>query len=179
VTLLDEVGLDVAGKSGGIMRSAFGDRLQPSATLGAVLAAGRLGRKGKKGFYLYDEAGKKGGVDESVYQYTPTGSARKDFGAADIQERLALAMINEAVRCVEEGILRAPRDGDIGAVFGIGFPPFRGGPLRAVDAIGAAALVQRLDALNARFPGRYAPAAKLAAMAANNETFYPTAGKPV
>ncbi len=179
VTLLDEVGLDVAGKSGGIMLAAFGDRLQPSSTLGAVLAAGRLGRKGKKGFYRYDDAGKKGGVDESVYQCTPTGSARRDFSAADIQERLALAMINEAVRCVEEGILRAPRDGDIGAVFGIGFPPFRGGPLRAADTIGAAALVQRLEALNARFPGRYAPAATLVTMAATNETFYPSTGKPV
>jgi 3-hydroxyacyl-CoA dehydrogenase/enoyl-CoA hydratase/3-hydroxybutyryl-CoA epimerase len=179
VTLLDEVGLDVAGKSGGIMSAAFGDRMQPSVTLGKVLAAGRLGRKGRKGFYLYDENGKKGGVDETVYQFTPTGAARKDFSVADIQERLSLAMVNEAVRCVEEGILRAPRDGDIGAVFGIGFPPFRGGPLRVVDTIGAANLVQRLEALNARFPGRYAPAARLQAMAANHATFYPTSGKPV
>lgn len=179
VTLLDEVGLDIAGKSGGIMAAAFGDRMQPSTTLGKVLAAGRLGRKGRKGFYTYDENGKKGGVDESVYQLTPTGTARKEFSAGEIQERLALAMVNEAVRCVEEGILRAPRDGDIGAVFGIGFPPFRGGPLRVVDTIGAAALVQRLEALNARFPGRYAPAAKLKALAANHETFYPATGKPV
>ncbi len=179
VTLLDEVGLDIAGKSGGIMAAAFGDRMQPSVTLGKVLAAGRLGRKGKQGFYRYDESGKKGGVDETVYQFTPTGAVRKEFTAADIQERLALAMVNEAVRCVEEGILRAPRDGDIGAVFGIGFPPFRGGPLRVVDTIGAAELVRRLEALNTRFPGRYAPAAKLVAMAAGNETFYPTAGKPV
>ena len=179
VTLLDEVGIDIAGKSGGIMSRAFGDRMQPSLTLGTVLAAGRLGRKGRKGFYLYDDAGKKGGVDESVYQLTPTGTARKAFGAADIQERLALAMVNAAVRCVDEGILRVPRDGDIGAVFGIGFPPFRGGPLRVVDTIGAAALVQRLEALNVRFPGRYEPAKGLRAMAASGATFYPTTGKPV
>ncbi len=179
VTLLDEVGLDIAGKSGSIMAAAFGDRMQPSSTLGKVLAAGRLGRKGRKGFYTYDEHGKKGGVDQTVYQLTPTGTARREFSAAEIQERLALAMVNEAVRCVEEGILRAPRDGDVGAVFGIGFPPFRGGPLRVVDTIGAAALVERLEALNARFPGRYAPAAKLLAMAANHETFYPATGKPV
>ncbi|MBA4073027.1 MAG: fatty acid oxidation complex subunit alpha FadJ, partial [Gemmatimonas sp.] len=146
VTLLDEVGLDVAGKSGAIMAAAFGDRLQPSVTLGKVLAAGRLGRKGRKGFYLYDEKGKKGGVDVSVYALTPAGSSRVEVNAADIQERLSLAMVNEAVRCVEDGILRAPRDGDIGAVFGIGFPPFRGGPLRVVDTIGAAELVKRLDA---------------------------------
>jgi 3-hydroxyacyl-CoA dehydrogenase/enoyl-CoA hydratase/3-hydroxybutyryl-CoA epimerase len=179
VTLLDEVGLDIAGKSGAIMSAAFGERLQPSATLGQVLATGRLGRKGKKGFYLYDEKGKKGGVDESVYAATPAGSKRIDVSAADIQERLALAMVNEAVRCVEEGILRAPRDGDIGAVFGIGFPPFRGGPLRVVDTIGAAELVRRLEALNARHPGRFEPANLLREMAAANKTFYPTTGKPV
>ena len=94
VTLLDEVGIDVAGKSGGVMSAAFGDRMQPSATLGKVLAAGRLGRKGKKGFYLYDEKGKKGGVDEAVYALMPTGSTRKDVSATEIQERLSLAMIN-------------------------------------------------------------------------------------
>ncbi|MHB0963976.1 MAG: fatty acid oxidation complex subunit alpha FadJ [Gemmatimonadaceae bacterium] len=179
VTLLDEVGLDVAGKSGAIMAAAFGDRLQPSVTLGKVLAAGRLGRKGKKGFYLYDENGKKGGVDTSVYDMTPAGSSRVEVNAADIQERLSLAMVNEAVRCVEDGILRAPRDGDIGAVFGIGFPPFRGGPLRVVDTIGAAELVKRLDALNARFPGRFEPAKMLRDMAARGTTFYPKVGRPV
>ena len=179
VTLLDEVGIDVAGKSGGVMSAAFGDRMQPSATLGKVLAAGRLGRKGKKGFYLYDEKGKKGGVDEAVYALMPTGSTRKDVSATEIQERLSLAMINEAVRCVEEGILRAPRDGDIGAVFGIGFPPFRGGPLRVVDTIGAAELVKRLETLNAKHPGRFEPAKLLREMAAANGTFYPTTGKPV
>jgi 3-hydroxyacyl-CoA dehydrogenase/enoyl-CoA hydratase/3-hydroxybutyryl-CoA epimerase len=179
ITLLDEVGLDVAGKSGKIMSTAFGHRMQPSATLGAVLGAGRLGRKGKKGFYLYDEAGKKGGVDETVYQLMPTGASRRHVDAHEIQERLALAMVNEAVRCVEEGILRAPRDGDIGAVFGIGFPPFRGGPLREVDSTGAAELVRRLEALNVRFPGRYAPAAMLNEMAATGATFYPRTGRPV
>jgi 3-hydroxyacyl-CoA dehydrogenase/enoyl-CoA hydratase/3-hydroxybutyryl-CoA epimerase len=179
VTLLDEVGLDVAGKSGAIMAAAFGDRLQPSVTLGKVLAAGRLGRKGKKGFYLYDEKGKKGGVDTSVYDMTPAGSTRVEVSAADIQERLSLAMVNEAVRCVEDGILRAPRDGDIGAVFGIGFPPFRGGPLRVVDTIGAAEMVKRLEALNTRFPGRFEPAKLLREMAAQGKTFYPTTGKPV
>ncbi len=179
VTLLDEVGLDVAGKSGATMAAAFGRRLSPSATLSTVLSEGRLGRKGKKGFYLYDDTGKKGGVDESVYASTPTGSARVDVSAAEIQERLSLLMVNEAVRCVEEGILRAPRDGDIGAVFGIGFPPFRGGPLRVVDTIGAAELVRRLEALDARFPGRYEPAALLRDMATTGATFYPQTGKPV
>jgi len=179
ITLLDEVGLDIAGKSGAIMSKAFGDRLTPSASLGQVLASGRLGRKAKKGFYLYDENGKKGGVDESVYALLPTGARRTELPREEIQRRCALAMVNEAARCVEEKIIRVPRDGDIGAVFGIGFPPFRGGPLRYADALGAAELVRQLEALNARHPGRFVPCALLGTMAREGTRFYPATGKPV
>jgi 3-hydroxyacyl-CoA dehydrogenase/enoyl-CoA hydratase/3-hydroxybutyryl-CoA epimerase len=179
ITLLDEVGLDIAGKSGAVMSAAFSDRIQPNASLGRVLTAGRLGRKGKKGFYLYDEDGKKGGVDESVYELLPTGSHRTELSKEEIQRRCALAMINEAVRCLEESIVRQPRDGDIGAVFGIGFPPFRGGPYRYVDAVGAAEVVKQLEALNAKHPGRFAPCALLVTMAREGIRFYPATGKPV
>jgi 3-hydroxyacyl-CoA dehydrogenase/enoyl-CoA hydratase/3-hydroxybutyryl-CoA epimerase len=179
ITLLDEVGLDIAGKSGEIMAKAFGDRLQPSASLGRVLASGRLGRKSKKGFYRYDAAGKKGGVDRSVYALLPTGTRRTDLPREEIQRRCSLAMINEAGRCLEERIVRAPRDGDIGAVFGIGFPPFRGGPFRHVDAVGAAVMVRQLAALNAQHPGRFDPCALLVKMAKEGARFYPATGKPV
>ncbi len=181
VTLLDEVGLDVAGKSGAVMSAAFGDRVQPSAALGKLIASGRLGRKGKKGFYLYDENGKKGGVDESVYAIIGVPQRQQSSPALvqEIQERCALAMVNEAVRCLEEGIVRQPRDGDVGAVFGIGFPPFRGGPYRYADSVGAAELVKRLEALNAKYPGRFVPSARLVAMAADGTRFYPATGKPV
>ena len=179
ITLLDEVGLDIAGKSGAVMSAAFSDRIQPNASLGKVLAAGRLGRKGKKGFYLYDEGGKKGGVDESVYELLPTGSRRTELPKDEIQRRCALSMVNEAVRCLEESIVRQPRDGDVGAVFGIGFPPFRGGPYRYVDAVGAAEIVKQLDALDAKHPGRFAPCALLATMAREGSRFYPATGKPV
>jgi 3-hydroxyacyl-CoA dehydrogenase/enoyl-CoA hydratase/3-hydroxybutyryl-CoA epimerase len=83
------------------------------------------------------------------------------------------------VRCLEESIVRQPRDGDIGAVFGIGFPPFRGGPYRYVDAVGAAEIVKQLEALNAKHPGRFAPCALLAKMARDGTRFYPATGKPV
>ncbi len=179
ITLLDEVGIDIAGKSGAIMSAAFGDRLQPSQSLGKVLGAGRLGRKGKKGFYLYDENGKKGGVDESVYELLPTGSRRTTIPKEEIQRRCSLAMVNEAARCVEEGIVRQPRDGDIGAVFGIGFPPFRGGPYRHIDAVGVAEVVRQLEALNAQHAGRFTPCALLVKMAHEGRRFYPASGKPV
>jgi 3-hydroxyacyl-CoA dehydrogenase / enoyl-CoA hydratase / 3-hydroxybutyryl-CoA epimerase len=179
INLIDEVGLDIAGKSGAIMAESFGARMQPSVALQKVLGAGRLGRKGKKGFYEYDEKGKRVDVDESVYQLYPGGTKRTTAPREEVQRRLSLAMVNEAARCLEEGIIRSPRDGDIGAVFGIGFPPFRGGPFRHMDAVGIAEVVKQLEALDARYPGRFTPAAVLVEMAASGKTFYPTTGKPV
>ncbi len=179
INLIDEVGLDIAGKSGAIMAEAFADRMQPSEALQKVLGAGRLGRKGGKGFYLYDGAGKRGDVDESVYDLFPGGAGRNNMAKEAIQQRLSLAMVNEAARCLEDGIIRSARDGDIGAVFGIGFPPFRGGPFRHIDAVGAAEVVKQLEALNAQHPGRFAPARNLIEMAKAGKTFYPKTGKPV
>ncbi len=179
INLIDEVGLDIAGKSGAIMAEAFGGRMTPSTALQRVLGAGRLGRKGNSGFYTYDEKGKRGDVDESVYQLYPGGTKRTQVDKAEIQRRLSLAMVNEAARCLEEGIIRSARDGDIGAVFGIGFPPFRGGPFRHIDALGVAEVVKQLEALNAKYPGRFAPARMLVEMAREGRTFYPSVGKPV
>jgi 3-hydroxyacyl-CoA dehydrogenase/enoyl-CoA hydratase/3-hydroxybutyryl-CoA epimerase len=88
-------------------------------------------------------------------------------------------MVNEAVRCLEEGVLRSPRDGDVGAVFGIGFPPFRGGPFRYVDSVGAAEVVEGLYLLNDRFRGRFTPAELLVQMARSGERFYPAQGHPL
>ncbi|HWK88620.1 MAG TPA: 3-hydroxyacyl-CoA dehydrogenase NAD-binding domain-containing protein, partial [Longimicrobium sp.] len=97
ITLYDEVGLDVAQKAGKIMAEAFADRMTPSQVVDRMVADGRLGRKNGKGFYRYGEDGKKAGPDESAYGVI--GSPQKrDPGRAEIQERLALVMVNEAVR---------------------------------------------------------------------------------
>jgi 3-hydroxyacyl-CoA dehydrogenase/enoyl-CoA hydratase/3-hydroxybutyryl-CoA epimerase len=161
------------------MADAFGARMEPSDALRQVLGAGRLGRKGAKGFYLYDGSGKRGDVDESVYRLFPGGAKRTTLPKDEIQRRLSLAMVNEAARCLEEGIVRSARDGDIGAVFGIGFPPFRGGPFRHIDALGAGVVVEQLRALEATQGARFAPAAVLVEMAKAGKTFYPKTGKPV
>jgi 3-hydroxyacyl-CoA dehydrogenase/enoyl-CoA hydratase/3-hydroxybutyryl-CoA epimerase len=174
ITLLDEVGLDVAGKVATVLGEAFGARMPRSRSLEKVLAAGRLGRKGKSGFYRYDAKGKKGEVDPSVYELLPTGAQRATYPVAEMQGRLVLGLVNEAVRCLDEGILRSPRDGDVGAVFGIGFPPFHGGPFRYVDAVGAAEIVHRLEELDARFPRRFSPTPLLESMARSGARFYPS-----
>ncbi len=179
ITLLDEVGIDVGGKIAGVLADAFGERFASSESMQRVIAAGRTGRKGGKGFFLYGKDGKKGGVDQSIYEFLPTGTARADVHPEEIQDRTVLAMVNEAVRCLEEGVLRSPRDGDVGAVFGLGFPPFRGGPFRYVDVESAEMVIRRLEALNSRFAPRFVPAALLVEMAERRRRFYPLEGKPV
>jgi 3-hydroxyacyl-CoA dehydrogenase / enoyl-CoA hydratase / 3-hydroxybutyryl-CoA epimerase len=171
ITLLDEVGIDVGGKVGLVLSEAFGARMAPSEAMKRVVLAGRTGRKGGKGFYRYDEDGKKGSVDESIYEIV--GGTRSEMPVDEMVQRPLLAMINEAARCLEEKILRSPRDGDIGAVFGIGFPPFRGGPFRYVDSVGAQRIVEQLESLNGRFPGRFEPADILVSMARGRALFYP------
>jgi 3-hydroxyacyl-CoA dehydrogenase/enoyl-CoA hydratase/3-hydroxybutyryl-CoA epimerase len=156
ITLLDEVGIDVGDKVGKILHEAFGARMAPPAALHEIVQAGRLGRKNRKGFYTYD--GKKKRVDESVYDLLPGGRTRKASDPREIQDRLVVQMVNEAIRCLGEGILRSARDGDVGAVFGLGFPPFRGGPFRWADEIGPAALLDKVEALRARHGERFEPA---------------------
>jgi 3-hydroxyacyl-CoA dehydrogenase/enoyl-CoA hydratase/3-hydroxybutyryl-CoA epimerase len=172
ITLLDEVGLDVAEKVGGVMHEAFGDRFAPSPAVAGMVKSGRLGRKAGKGFYTYG-GGKKGGVDAAVYELIgtqPDGGPRP----AEIIQRLVLVMLNEAARAVGEGIVRSPRDGDIGAIFGFGFPPFRGGPLRHADDLGAARLVSELERLAERYGTRFAPCEVLQEQARHNSKFYPS-----
>jgi 3-hydroxyacyl-CoA dehydrogenase / enoyl-CoA hydratase / 3-hydroxybutyryl-CoA epimerase len=173
VTLLDEVGLDVAVKAAHVMVEAFGERLKPGIRLDALVEAGRLGRKNGSGFLRY-EGGKKTGVDGTSYDVL---GITKGSGPGDaaIVERLTLALLNEAARAFEEGVVRQPRDGDIGAIFGFGYPPFRGGPYRTLDAMGAAHVVQSLERLAARFGPRFAPATILADQAKRGGRFYPGA----
>jgi 3-hydroxyacyl-CoA dehydrogenase / enoyl-CoA hydratase / 3-hydroxybutyryl-CoA epimerase len=171
LTLIDEVGLDIAGKSGAVMQEAFGDRMTPAVSIARVVESGRTGRKGGSGFYRYEQGTKKG-VDESVYALFSGGGQRIGMGSRDIVERCVFAMLNEAARCLEEGIITCPRDGDVGAVYGIGFPPFRGGPFRYLDTLGVATVVRALEVLDGRFSPRFRPAARLKEMAASGVRFY-------
>ncbi len=171
ITLLDEVGMDVAEKVAGVMYDAFGERFTPSPAFAGMVKSGRLGRKAGKGFYTYDGA-KKGGVDAAVYELIgtqPNGGPRP----AEIIQRLVLVMLNEAARALGEGIVRSPRDGDIGAIFGFGFPPFRGGPLRHADDLGPARIVGELERLAERYGARFAPCDVLQGHARANTKFYP------
>lgn len=169
--LMDEVGIDVAAKVAPILANELGERFRAPTAFEKLIEDNRKGKKNQKGFYTYQ--GKKAGklVDESVYPLLGISPSAK-LDDAEMAQRTVLLMLNEAAYCLAEGVIRSARDGDIGAIFGIGFPPFRGGPFRYMDALGIETVVQRLQQYQKTFGERYTPAPILVKMAANNERFY-------
>jgi 3-hydroxyacyl-CoA dehydrogenase/enoyl-CoA hydratase/3-hydroxybutyryl-CoA epimerase len=168
LALTDEVGLDVAAHVSDVLGQAFGERFTASASIGRMVQAGRLGRKSKAGFYDY--SGRKKKPDPAVYAFRAAAPQR--LPADLIQRRLVLSFVNEAARCLEEGILACPRDGDIGAILGIGFPPFLGGPFRYADRLGAESIVAQLRQMQFAYGSGFAPATILERMAENGGRFY-------
>ncbi|MEX0600440.1 MAG: hypothetical protein WD205_07345, partial [Rhodothermales bacterium] len=125
------------------------------------------------GFYTHKN-GKKKEVNDDAYRFFREHAAqgRVDFSEDEIQHRLALTLVNEAARCLEDGILHSAVDGDVGAVFGLGFPPFLGGPFRYVDREGPDQVVARLDLLADRHGPQFSPASDLRRMADEGRTYY-------
>ncbi len=168
MALIDEVGIDVAAHVGPVMLEAFGERLTPPPTITRLVDDGRKGRKNERGFYRYGSRKKKKKgkeVDETVYAAlgldVPDPKAPPAVSRDEIRERCNLQFINEALHCWGDGILRSARDGDIGAIFGLGFPPFRGGPFRYLDAVGADEVLAKLETYQGRFGARFTPAPAL------------------
>ena len=169
--LLDEVGIDVGSKIGPILQAELGGRFAPPEAFSKLIDDGRLGKKAKKGFYQYNTKSKKKLVDESVYSLL--GLQASNTAVTDAQaERCVYMMLNEAARCLDEEIVRNARDGDIGAIFGIGFPPFLGGPFQYMDKIGAATVVSKLTQWQAEFGERFAPCDALVKMAEQGGKYY-------
>jgi 3-hydroxyacyl-CoA dehydrogenase/enoyl-CoA hydratase/3-hydroxybutyryl-CoA epimerase len=177
LTLVDEVGIDVAAHVGPIMVAAFGDRMSPPPIVSRLVEDGRKGRKNERGIYLYGAAAKKGkAVDPSVYRVLGLGTPdpkRSPVAADEIQLRCTLQLANEALHCLGEGILRSARDGDIGAIFGLGFPPFLGGPFRWIDALGAKNALAKIEAYRQTHGARWTPAPALVDLAQRGGRFYP------
>lgn len=173
ITLIDEVGIDVGMHVLETMQKAFPDRMAPPRGLQPVADSGRLGRKNNKGFYTYDN-GKKGRADNSIYELIGVDRSRQPSISTDeIVDRCVLQFVNETVRCLEDGILTSPGDGDVGAVFGLGFPPFWGGPFKYVDHVGARTVTERLKALADKYGSRFQPADLLIEHAKTNKRFFP------
>jgi 3-hydroxyacyl-CoA dehydrogenase/enoyl-CoA hydratase/3-hydroxybutyryl-CoA epimerase len=175
IQLLDEVGIDIGAKIGPILQAELGERFAAPEAFNKLIADKRLGKKVQKGFYLYkDKNGKKVTkklVDESVYPLL--NIIIKDQKTNDeLVQRCVFMMLNEAARCLDEGIIRNARDGDIGAIFGIGFPPFLGGPFHYTDTLGAEVIVNKLNLWSSELGERFKPCQALITMAETGNKYY-------
>jgi 3-hydroxyacyl-CoA dehydrogenase/enoyl-CoA hydratase/3-hydroxybutyryl-CoA epimerase len=175
IQLLDEVGIDIGAKIGPILQAELGERFAAPEAFNKLISDKRLGKKVQKGFYLYkDKQGKKVTkklVDESVYSLL--NIIIKDQKTNDeLVQRCVFMMLNEAARCLDEGIIRNARDGDIGAIFGIGFPPFLGGPFHYMDTLGAETIVNKLNLWSNELGERFKPCQALINMAETGNKYY-------
>ncbi len=174
VTLQDEVGIDVGAH---IMTGEFAEmakKREGARSNDAILKMfkdGYHGKKNKRGMYKYDEKGKKRGINEDIYKYFGSPK-RKEFTIETIQNRMGMMMLNECLHCLEEKILESPTDGDVGAIFGLGFPPFTGGPFRFIDTMGADKVLALMNDLTAKYGARFKPAQILKDYAARGEKFH-------
>ena len=206
VTLLDEVGIDVAAHVAKDMAPFFAPRFgeRDASALEAMVKQGFLGRKANKGFFLYGKEQPTDALSKAkkaasslpfvgdklgalgVYKGKPLNpgalailaahgkkpGSTKVTDAKGLQDRVLLRMVNEAVQCLQDGILENATDGDVGAVFGLGFPPMTGGPFRYVDTVGASAVVSTLERLVASHGQRFTPSKLLVEMARSGRRFH-------
>ncbi len=178
ITLMDEVGLDVGAHvtSGSLKTLMDGRGGKTSDLLPRMVQAGFMGKKNKKGFFQYDPStGQrvKDTVNMDVFEVIgkmPDSS----FSSTTIRHRLSMMMVNEAVWCLHEGIISSPLDGDVGAVLGLGFPPFLGGPFRYLDSLGEKTVANMLQELEAQNGARFKPCPLLQAYAQAGRRFYPS-----
>ena len=164
VELTDEVGLDVAVHVAGVVAGAFPDRLRIPDWLPRMVDDGRLGTKAGRGFYRY-KGRRRQEADPEVYPLLGL-SPRPGASSEDVVDRIALPMVNEAARCLAEGIVGSAADVDLAMILGTGFPPFRGGLCRWADASGLEQMIDRLKRLATGVGPRFAPAAALEDVAA-------------
>ncbi len=175
--LLDVVGIDTAHHARAVMAAGFPERMKDDgrSAIDALYEAGRLGQKSGKGFYAYhpDKSGKpKKLADPGVAEVlAPVVGERREFSDEEIVAVMMLPLCLEAVRCLEDGIVASAAEADMGLVYGIGFPPFRGGALRYIDSLGVAEFVALADR-HAGFGPLYQPTEQLREMAKAGRKFF-------
>lgn len=171
LTLLDEVGIDVGAHVASVLKPLFDERGGVTSTLSSkLLEREELGRKSGAGIYLYKE-GKRDGLNPALKDLLgETGGSLPD--EEEIHERLLLSMVNEAAWCLQGEILLTPQDGDLGAILGLGFPPFTGGPFRYMDHEGLSPIRKRLETLRASAGDRFTAPDHVEIMDQNGKTYY-------
>ncbi|MFU9136764.1 fatty acid oxidation complex subunit alpha FadJ [Erwinia tasmaniensis] len=174
IQLLDEVGIDIGTHILPILTQAWGERFSAPAAVAAILNDDRKGRKNGRGFYLYDgrRLSRKKRADPNIYRLLNL-TPRTHLSGENIAQRCVMMMLNEAARTLDEQVILSPRDGDIGAIFGVGFPPFLGGPFRYMDRLGAEEVVRTLERLTHDQGERFTPCQRLREMALTRSKFWP------
>ena len=175
--LVDETSIDLGVKIAKATKAAMGDAYSDEAVdevLFAFEREGRLGRKSNAGFYDYDENGKRQGLWAKLPEMYPVASGQPDVH--EVQHRLLMAQVLEAVRAFEAGVLEDIREGDVGAILGWGFAPWSGGPFSWLDIVGAPWAAERADRLAAAHGNRFACPPLLRGMAERGGSFYRTYG---
>ncbi|CAM3493922.1 fatty acid oxidation complex subunit alpha FadB [Halomonas lysinitropha] len=181
--LLDVVGIDIAVHAGEVMAEGFPERLaqEGKSAVQLMFDNERLGQKNDKGFYAYEEdrkgKPKKVSDDDAYALVKQVVKEQKEFSDDDIIARMMVPLCLEAVRCLEDGIVGTVAEADMALIYGIGFPPFRGGALRYIDAMGVDAFVELAEGLAEELGPLYAPTDKLRQMASAGERFYPRQAK--
>jgi 3-hydroxyacyl-CoA dehydrogenase / enoyl-CoA hydratase / 3-hydroxybutyryl-CoA epimerase len=176
LALADETAIDLGWKIHKAAEADLGAAYKPSASIVVMEAMyiknGRAGRKNGKGFYDYPEQGQKNLWPGLTGLFPPKPETARP-SVEELKKRLLYAQALDAVRCLEEGVLTAPEDGDVGGILGLGFAPYTGGPVSLVDTVGIAKFVQECDSLAQKYGERFTPPKLLREMAAKGETFYP------
>jgi len=169
LTLSDEVGLDVGLKVLLILEEAFGQQFRPVDTFRRIYEQKLFGKKTREGFYVHQ---KKRIPNRKVYALI-TSKEKKSANPGEYLRRMIYIMINEASRCLAEGIVDSPEAVDVGMIMGCGFPPFRGGLLRYADSVGIAKIVSQLEDLAGRLgDGRFKPSEYLVGLTKANRKFF-------
>lgn len=167
--LVDEVGTDVSLHVAETLASHYHRRMAVPEVLGKLVKGGHLGRKSGEGFYLHQ--GKEASPNDDASRFVKDDSAA-NLDRTDLTLRMVLLMVNEAARCVEEGIVSGPEDVDFAMIMGAGFAPFRGGPLRHADTLGVANVVRAMNELVDAGETRFEPCGLLKDLAAKEKGFY-------
>jgi 3-hydroxyacyl-CoA dehydrogenase/enoyl-CoA hydratase/3-hydroxybutyryl-CoA epimerase/3-hydroxyacyl-CoA dehydrogenase/enoyl-CoA hydratase/3-hydroxybutyryl-CoA epimerase/enoyl-CoA isomerase len=172
IALFDVVGLDTAFYAGRVMYDAFPDRIMVSPVVPALIKAGRLGQKSGAGFFKYAPGKDRGEPDPALEPLlAPMIRGKQKFTEQQLTARLFLPMLLEATRLLADRIVRDVRDVDLGLIYGLGFPPFKGGLLFWADSVGAAKILEMLKPLESH-ADRWKPTPMLEEMARTGKKFY-------
>lgn len=171
LAITDELSIELSVHAGQAQAKEFPDDYRPGRSvpvLTRLYELGRLGKKAGKGFYDHGLSGKT--LWPGLAELYPRKAVQPS--PHDVKQRILYVQAVEAARAMEQGVLLSPADGDIGAVLGVGFPAYTGGPFCFIDGVGVKAFVAEADRLADLFGEQLRPPRLLREMADQGQTFY-------